>query len=64
MAESTKDKETPQTYTIARLTTEAYAFFGVESHVAAGAFSLAKKSEFTREEAKALIDEFQMRKVN
>lgn len=58
-----KDSQAPAKYPVTRLIEDSYRFFGVEPHVAAGAFHKFARSEATVDEAKKLLDSFANRKV-
>lgn len=51
-------KEAAPTYHVDRLTAEAWDRFGVEPHVAAGAFAGLRKQNLTLDEAEAAIKEW------
>jgi hypothetical protein len=57
-----QEEEQP-TYHVDRLIPEADERFGVGPHVAAGAFSLESKKNFTLDEAKELIRKYEKRTV-
>jgi hypothetical protein len=60
--DSAKKAEAP-TYHVDRLIPESWDRFGVESHVAAGAFSTLSKKNLTVDEGKAAIDKWLKRPV-